>query len=110
MENFDPFYADNRELLDGTYDFLTCVETVEHFHYPDREWKLMINLIKIGGQLAIMTQTYSDNMNFKNWYYKNDKTHVCFYSKETFQWLALQYYLKAEFKGTSVVFFTKTHP
>ncbi|MEN8199541.1 MAG: methyltransferase domain-containing protein, partial [Thermodesulfobacteriota bacterium] len=34
MQLFDPFFADNRELLAREYDFVTASEVVEHFRDP----------------------------------------------------------------------------
>ncbi|MBO8138417.1 MAG: methyltransferase domain-containing protein [Desulfotomaculum sp.] len=39
------------------------------------------------GILALMT-LYHNNHNFKNWWYRQDKTHICFYSPKTFSWIA----------------------
>jgi len=34
-----------------------------------------------------MTDMYDSKIDFSRWYYKNDPTHVFFYSSETFQWI-----------------------
>lgn len=34
-----------------------------------------------------MTNMYSPEIDFNAWYYKNDKTHVFFYSDEAFNWI-----------------------
>ncbi len=105
LKNYDLFYANDKTLLGETYDFLVCSETIEHFHNPRTEWELFLKLVKNPGWIAIMTEMLRNETNFSSWYYKADKTHVCFYSKKTFDWLAEKYDLEAEFFGTSVIVF-----
>jgi len=102
-EVYDPFFADDINLLRKTYDFLTCTETVEHFHHPDREFELFLKLVRKNGWIGIMTQMIENDSKFPEWHYIRDDTHVCFYSKTTFEWIAKRYDLTAHFIGNSVV-------
>ncbi len=34
-----------------------------------------------------MTDLFSKTIDFKEWYYKDDNTHVIFYHKNTFNWI-----------------------
>ena len=103
MKNYDLHYAAFPELLKHKYNYLTCIETAEHFRFPDREWRLIFSLLMKGGWLGIMTELYNDAIDFTEWYYKGDRTHICFYTKDTFVWLADRYGLKADFYGTSII-------
>jgi hypothetical protein len=47
-----------------------------------------VKILQKGGILAIMTEIVSPQLDFTNWYYKNDPSHVCFYSEKTFIYLA----------------------
>ncbi len=38
-----------------------------------------------------MTDLYNEAIDFDSWYYKNDPTHVFFYTKETFEWIREKY-------------------
>tara|TARA_B100000315_G_scaffold249651_1_gene281212 strand:- start:11387 stop:11896 length:510 start_codon:yes stop_codon:yes gene_type:complete len=107
MTDYDPFYANHYKVLEEEYDFLSCSETMEHFGNPKEEWELFLKLVKRGGWIGIMTQLYDREIDFSQWYYKNDPTHVSFYSKETFKWLAKEYNLKLWFGEKSVVFFQR---
>lgn len=102
MHNYDPFYHNDASVLERQYDFLTCSEAIEHFHNPDKEWRLWQRLVKKGGWIAIMTQMIDDHTDFANWYYKNDPTHICFYSRATFNWIAKTYNMRALFKTNNV--------
>ena len=88
MDIYDPFFADNPEVLEKTYDFITCTETAEHFYHPGREFQNLWTMLKPGGLLGIMTWLLSDAIDFKTWHYRRDETHVAFYQKKTFEWLA----------------------
>ena len=107
IKNYDPLYANLPSLLEQTYDFVTCAETMEHFTQPRANWECLLGLVKHGGWLGIMTQFVTDRSRFPNWYYKRDVTHVCFYSRETIEWLAQRYALSAHFYESSVAVFQR---
>ena len=52
-----------------------------------------------------MTSLYDDNTDFNNWYYLRDATHISFYCKETFDYIAQKYDFKILEIGESVVIF-----
>jgi transcription initiation factor TFIIIB Brf1 subunit/transcription initiation factor TFIIB len=87
MAIYDPIYAPDRTVLERTYDFVTCSEVAEHFRVPGEEWKRLVSLVHPGGWLGIMTKQVLDRERFPTWHYKNDPTHVCFYSQRTWKWL-----------------------
>ena len=68
-------------------DFIICCEVIEHFHSPSSEFALLRKLLKPGGSLLCMTHLLPKKTAFRNWYYKNDPTHVIFYSEENIQWI-----------------------
>lgn len=84
---YDPFYHLSPELLEGKYDYIACCEVMEHFYYPDKEFLLLKNLLNPNGKLYCMTLLYHNDINFENWYYKNDPTHVFIYRAETIHWI-----------------------
>jgi len=69
----------------------------------DRLW----SCLKPSGVLGIMTKRVIDQEAFSRWHYKDDLTHVCFYSTETFQWLAAQWHATVTFSGNDVVLLMK---
>lgn len=98
---FDLYYENYPEVLTETYDFVTCTETTEHFRNPQREWELLVRLVKPGGILGIMTQQMTEPERFPKWHYIRDETHLCFYAPQTFEWIAKTYQLE-------IVYSTKT--
>ena len=107
IKTFDPFYANNPDTLKKSYDFITCTEVVEHFFYPAREFDLLFSLLNPNGWLGLMTKLVKNRQAFATWHYKNDPTHVCFYSRQTFTWLAERYQCQLEFIGNDVILIGK---
>ena len=66
---------------------MSACEVAEHFYYPLQEFQLFRKLIKPKGRLYSMTHLYTDTIDFDGWYYKNDHSHVFFYSQETLEWI-----------------------
>lgn len=87
IELYDPFFHNYPELLEKKYDYIIACEVIEHFHDPKKEFKLLYSLLKPGGKLYIMTDMYHEEIDFKAWYYKNDLTHVFFYSEKSFNYI-----------------------
>jgi len=87
IKQFDPFFHNFPELLDKKYDYIICCEVMEHFHHPDKEFRLLKGLLNAGGSLLCMTNIFNNEIDFDQWYYKNDFTHVFIYQKETLLWI-----------------------
>ena len=84
---FDPYFENHPEVLEDTYDFIICSEVMEHFNKPFEEFKRLFGLLNPGGKLYCKTSIFYEFLDFKNWYYKNDPTHVFFYSEESLKWI-----------------------
>ena len=106
---YDPFYADEARVLQGRYDFVTCTEVVEHFRQPQAEFQRLFGLLKPAGLLGIMTKLVINAEAFSRWHYKNDLTHVSFFSEATLQWLAEQYHCGLNIISKDVIIFQR-HP
>lgn len=107
MSVYDPFYAPDASILGRQYDFVTCTEAIEHFNTPAREWRLLLDLVKPGGRLGIMTRLVTRAEHFPDWHYKNDPTHVSFFSRHTFRYLAKRDGLECEAIGDDVILLMK---
>lgn len=105
MEIYDPFYANDRKKLEKQYDFVTCTEVVEHFNNPNKSWTLLTSLVKKGGYLAIMTYVYDPKVDFSSWWYKNNDTHIAFYSKKTLEWIAKHFSMEILYANDRVALF-----
>jgi SAM-dependent methyltransferase len=84
---YDPFYAVNH-YNNESFDFISSTEVFEHFYDPKKEIKKILNLLKVKGLIAIMTRFSPTIEEFKSWFYKDDETHVSFFTIRTFEYLA----------------------
>ena len=107
MVIFDHFYEHVPTVLERQYDFITATEVVEHLHDPGKELERLWACLKEGGRLGIMTAFAVPQEAFPQWHYKNDPTHVCFFSPRTFAWLGLRWNAEVTFADADVVFFRK---
>lgn len=104
---YDPLFHPDRGVLARRYDFITCTEVVEHFHAPAREFARLDALLAPGGWLAVMTCFQTDDARFAGWHYRRDPTHVVFYRRETFEWLAGRFGWRCEIPVKDVVLLRK---
>lgn len=110
MRIYDPFYADDLSVFDETYDFITSTEVAEHLHHPRKEFKRLWACLRPGGYFGIMTKMAKKDGHsfFADWHYRLDNTHVTFYTKDTFRWLADKWDASVAFYGDSVVVLEKS--
>ena len=107
MALYDPFFAPDSGVLDTTYDFITASEVVEHLRQPRQELTRLWSLLQPGGWLGIMTKLALDAEAFSQWHYKNDRTHILFFSKATFKWLAAHWQARLIFVDKDVILLQK---
>lgn len=91
IRQYDPLFANQPDCLEEKYDYIICCEVIEHFHNPEKEFKLLRSMLKPGGKLICRTEMYSPELDFNNWHYKNDPTHVFFYQEITFAWISANF-------------------
>ncbi len=107
MNIFDPFFADDQSVFEQDYDFITAAEVVEHLFNPGAELERLWGCLKEGGYLGIMTEPLPRDKSFGSWYYKNDRTHVAFFSGKTFRWLEAHWKASREYARGNVLIFKK---
>lgn len=84
---YDPFFHAEQESLAKSYDFIAAVEVFEHLYEPGKELEKLHSLLNPGGSLGIMTLLLQPDMDFENWFYRRDPTHVCFCTAKTVTWI-----------------------
>lgn len=104
---YDPFYAPDSSVLNGSYDFISATEVVEHLYFPGHELSRLWRILATGGTLGVMTKLVLDQDAFSRWHYKNDPTHVCFFSRQTWLWWAQQHCARLTFAAADVVLLEK---
>lgn len=105
MDNYDLYYHPNHELLNRQYDFITLTEVIEHIASP-RDCIAQLNaMLSDKAVLLMMTKRVLSQERFANWHYKQDPTHICFYSEATLHWIAQQYSWAIELVSDDIVVF-----
>lgn len=103
MSVYDHFYCAEPSVLEHQYDFITCTEVIEHLHQPLQILTQLLSMLKSGGRLVLMTKLVINKERFAAWHYKNDPTHICFYSQDTFSYLANEFDCELSFIGNDVI-------
>ncbi len=92
---YDPLFCDDIEALRSNYNYIVCCEVIEHFARPAEEFGKLRSLLKACGKLFCMTYIYDSSIDFDNWHYKNDTTHIIFYSLKTLEWIRCNFNFKS---------------
>jgi len=95
---WDPFFHPDDTVLEASYDYIICCEVIEHFRDPREEFQKLKKLIKPGGLLLCMTHLLTEEINFANWYYQRDPTHVFLYTESSMTWIKRNF----EFSSLSI--------
>lgn len=104
---FDPYFHPNTNYQKHQYDYIFSCEVFEHFYQPKLEIEKLLSLLKPNGLLLIKTHLYQSGIDFTNWYYRNDPTHVFIYTEKTIRFIAKKYQLKIEKLTERLVFLRK---
>jgi hypothetical protein len=87
MEIFDAVFFPETSVLKRQYHFIVCCEVMEHFYQPSKDFKLLYECLAQGGKLICKTHLFETGMDFGQWYYKNDPSHVFIYQFRTIVWV-----------------------
>ncbi|WP_232365042.1 methyltransferase domain-containing protein [Salinimonas marina] len=107
VQLYDPFFYPDTKVLNQRYHFITCTEAIEHFHSPATELARLDACLENAGWLCVMTKRVISAERFANWHYKNDPTHVSFFSDETFYYIGRKYGYKVHLVSADVVLMHK---
>ncbi|MDC1447422.1 class I SAM-dependent methyltransferase [Candidatus Thioglobus sp.] len=107
VDIYDKFYANDISVFEKKYDFISATEVVEHLSEPMAEISRLIEMLNNQGHLAVMTQILAPQIDFSSWYYKNDPSHIGFFTKKSLSFLASYLNIEVYFISERVVFFQK---
>ncbi|MDC0035598.1 class I SAM-dependent methyltransferase [Chloroflexi bacterium] len=107
MEVFDPIFDNHPEVLEKSYDFIVTTETVEHFVNPNQDFQTLNDLVRPGGWIGVMTSILYENIEFDDWYYRLDPTHVSFYRPSTMEFIGQKWNLKTSSPSDNIYLFQK---
>ena len=107
VELYDKFYAANDLVFKMKFDFITATEVLEHLSEPMEELSRLSGMLNNQGYLAIMTQILTPQVDFSSWYYKNDLSHIGFFTKKSLNFLAKYLNIEVYFISERVILFKK---
>jgi SAM-dependent methyltransferase len=107
MRLYDSHYASYKSALCESYDFITATEVVEHLAAPGAELQRLWDLLVPGGWLAVMTKLVIDRARFSRWHYRRDPTHISFFCRYTWDYIARQWATTATYIGSDVILIQK---
>lgn len=80
-EAYDPFFAPTLSWMNRSWDAILLHEVAEHLHDPGMVLSSLVERIAEGGIIAIRTRFLPEAAgDFRNWWYRMDRTHVSFFS------------------------------
>lgn len=94
-EAWDPLFHPSEAPLRQRYDIITATEVLEHLHRPVEVLDRLTGMLNPGGILAFMTQPVPER-DFASWHYLSDLTHVLFFSRECFGYIADRWGMRVE--------------
>lgn len=106
--SYDPQFHPDTKWKESNYDFFTLCEVIEHLHHPLEVLSSLRDLLYTGGKIIIKTEFIppKEKRDFNLWYYKNDDTHVHFYTESSATELSRQLKMSIEFSETHRGLFT----
>jgi len=85
---YDPLYGIGTGALTKSYDAIILCEVIEHLRDLRKEIAKIKKATGRGGNIFIRTRLYPSLEGFAGWWYKNDITHVNFFSGPSLEKLA----------------------
>ncbi|MFD2561569.1 class I SAM-dependent methyltransferase [Aquimarina rubra] len=107
IQTYDPFFDPDSKVLQTSYNYIACCEVMEHFYDPSKEFELLYSLLEDKGSLYCKTYLYNESIDFDSWWYKNDPTHVFFYTKKTLNWIQKHYNFSELIVSKKLIIFKK---
>jgi hypothetical protein len=85
---YDPLYEIGPSALARQYDAVVLCEVIEHLRELPHEVAIVKQVLKPTGKVFIRTRLYPSLPEFSKWWYKEDPTHVNFFSRPSMELLA----------------------
>lgn len=85
---YDPLYSIGLDELQLRYDAIILCEVIEHLRDLPGEIAKIKHALNPGGSVFIRTRLYPPIEEFPHWWYKNDPTHINFFSYATIDKMA----------------------
>ena len=101
---YDPLYKIGNDAFKQTYDVVLICEVIEHLHSLNDELLRIKSVLNPGGYIIVRTALFKGAVaEFGTWFYKNDSTHIRFFSDKAFGALAKQFLWQIVYCNNPVV-------
>ncbi len=109
VSSYDTYFSPDRGYAKNSYDLIVLLEVIEHIADPLAVCEGLSGLLNPGGRMILQTMLVDEKIRdtFGSWWYKEDMTHISFYTKESFEILAQQLGLTVVSSGKNVTIFLK---
>jgi len=83
---YDKHFSPHPPGVGTLFDLITSTEVIEHIARPMETLAWLKTHLEPGGTLALMTQFHDNSeTSYRNWWYRRDPTHLCFFTPKTFE-------------------------
>lgn len=86
--SFDPIFFPDTFDESIRVDAIFCSEAIEHSFLPIQVFEYWNKILGPSGIITLRTAFHPGIKNLKDWWYLDDLTHVGFFNRETFHWIA----------------------
>ncbi len=109
VNSYDKYFSTDESYKEDRYDLILLLEVIEHVLDPYSVLSGLVEIMKPGAKIILQTLLVDDRINqeFGTWWYKEDMTHISFYTKESFEILARHLGLTVGDCGKNVMIFLK---
>lgn len=89
VDSFDPFFYPDYGWTERCYDAVVLVEVLEHLSEPAEILNSLKERLHPGGYLCIRSSLHDGELSrFKAWWYRQDPTHISFFTRGTIEYLS----------------------
>jgi len=109
VDIYDYYFYPEKVYETTTYDLIVSTEVFEHLKEPLVVLKKLVNSLNKDGYIILMTQfPQKSDIEFLEWWYRRDITHISFFSPKSFDIMAEKVGLKVEkIINSNIVVFQK---
>ena len=95
VRTYDPYFAPNESVFEAIYDGVLAVEVAEHVQWPAPFFERIVNATIPGGWIWLRTELWEGPAEaFARWWYKEDVTHIGFFSAQSIRLVAEKLHLE----------------
>jgi len=89
VDSFDPFFCPDYSWTKRRYNAIVLVEVLEHLSGPVETLNSLIERLHPGGYLCMRSSLHDGDLSrFKAWWYRQDPTHISFFTPGTIEYLS----------------------